>query len=200
MKNAAFIRAAVPEPFRILGKKLTPYTVGHEILFQKWDVAYSVEHPSEPNFSDLILGVFICSRTFSECVRDLQSPFASARLWAWGKWCGRFDIDEKSALFSKYIQFEIPKLIPKPGNGRLKTPWILGILTALQFECGMKSEEALNEPLALALWKIIGHRDAQGMIDIWDESTDANIEEGKKLLDEIMSGKIDFSKGRPCYN
>ena len=83
--NAAFLTAAIPEPFTILGRNLKPFSLGHELLFQRFGVNFSVESKDAPRYEDLILGVLLCSQEFDQALLSLQSRGLPHRIkfWAW---------------------------------------------------------------------------------------------------------------------
>jgi hypothetical protein len=161
MKGTAFLKAAVPDPARILGVRLKPFSVGHNILLQREGCALVDGRPGQ--FSDLILGVSICSRTFEEAVAFLSNPLRSA---LWLKWWGfkvwlavRFggkNLAESAGNFLAYVRDGSSSPTPMQkdeGGSELHLPITALVLTTLQSRCGYSLSEAMNCPWGLALWQ-----------------------------------------------
>jgi hypothetical protein len=193
MKDAAFSRAAVPEPYRILGKQLLPFLLGHEILFQRFGVAYSVEAPSEPSFPDLIMGVLICSRKPEQMLKSMRRRSFPIKMRIWGKICGRFDMFEKFELFKNYMNEgrEIPQLWPKAGEEvRVsKTSFAETLYSMLRVKNGLSHNEAMNTELWPLLRGIVANAEINGKADIKGAGDDEVISEGLKFLEEVLAGK-----------
>jgi hypothetical protein len=50
----------------ILGLELRPFCLGHYFLMEKYKCAFISEVGGEVGFSDLLIGLLICSRTYEE--------------------------------------------------------------------------------------------------------------------------------------
>jgi hypothetical protein len=192
MKDAAFTRAAVPEPYRILGRRMLPFFLGHEILFQRFNVAWSIENPGVPEYPDLIMGVLICSRPPEQMLTEMKSRWFPLRLWAWGKICGAFDPFAKARLFRDYMREgrDIPQIWDKTGNARVqKTSMAEALYSMLRIQRGKSHTEAMNTELWPLLRSIVADAEARGAVDIRDDSDDLTAAEGLKFLEEVRAGQ-----------
>jgi hypothetical protein len=192
MKDAAFSRAAIPEPYRILGKKILPFKLGHEILFQRFDIAYSVENPSEPGFSDLVMGVLICSSKPEQFIESMKSRLFPLKMWLWGKICGRFDMFEKFRLFTDYMNEgrDIPQLWPNGEGEKIqKTSMAETLYSSLRVKNGLSHDEAMNTELWPLIRALVADAELNGKVDIKKVDDKEVIAEGMKFLQEVLAGK-----------
>lgn len=194
MKNAAFTRAAVPEPYRILGRRMLPFLLGHEILFQRFNIAFSIEQPGdEPGFPDLIMGTLICSREPKQMLSEMRSRWFPLKLLAWGKICGRFDIFEKMRLFCDYMKEgrELPEVWDKGETPKIqKTSLVESLYAMLRVQKGLSHDEAMNTELWPLLRGLVADAEARGKVDIKDAETDAaTCAAGLEFLEELLAGK-----------
>lgn len=172
--NAAFLTAAIPEPFTILGRNLKPFSLGHELLFQRFGVNFSVESKDAPRYEDLILGVLLCSQEFDQALLSLQSRWLPLRLKLWAWRCGKFDVAKKMRLFHDYIS-EATKLpeyrqLREEGDP-IKTgaPFVQTLKIYLMEKFGLNSAEALDTPYSLAVWDYFTSQENAGAIHIVTE-------------------------------
>jgi hypothetical protein len=171
--TAAYFSAAIPEPYRILGLKLKPLSLGRYRLMRRFDVAFVSEESVMAKVGDLILGVLICSMRCDEFLafldsndfrRDIAkwmakaSPLAFLGCLPWvGKWFARrngFDLIEKILLFKRYIEVhsEVPKYWDLDGSGTESgAHWSHGIEVVLRGELGWSKEEIDEAPLSKAI-------------------------------------------------
>ena len=85
--------AALPEPFTILGQRLTPFSLGHLLLLRRFDNAFVIPG-GVPTIDDLAFAVFVCSQTFEEATEAIAEPDVHKRIEEWGRNLGHFDLDE----------------------------------------------------------------------------------------------------------
>ncbi len=172
--DAAYLRAAHPEPFTILGKRLKPFCLGHEILFQRFGNRFSVESNEAPRIEDCLTGVFICSQPYHNeaSLEGFKIPMR-ARLVA--KFFGPLYIANAFDLFSRYIaaHTEIPDFYSKGDSDskeEVGTPTVQAVKVSLMSNLGLSEDEALNVPFSLAFWNHLSWAEAQGGIQIIDEA------------------------------
>lgn len=172
--QSSFLRALVPEPYTVLGRKLKPFSIGHEILLERFGSHYALTSEKAPGYSDLILSVFICSRTFEECLSDLAHKRCGLRLRAWGWYCGSFDVWEAKRFFARYIaehatwpkKFWVEKDISSKRSG---APFVQALKVRLQKDMGYSESEALNAPYSVALWNYMTALENSGVIRLFSE-------------------------------
>lgn len=149
--SAADFKAAIPEPYQILGLRLLPLSVGRYRLLNRFNCAFVSETDTTAQIGDLILGVLICSMRCDEFVAFYESKHFSKTIskWAqkigatppwfmrgkWGKWVSlsfagkwwrrnhSFNFVEKMQLFKNYINEAqaIPEYQPTDSGNRRST-------------------------------------------------------------------------------
>jgi len=171
--SAAYFKAAIPEPFQILGLKLKPLSLGRYRLMRRFDVAFVLEESVMAKVGDLILGVLICSMRCDEFLAFLESPNFRHDIAKWmakasplaklgclpwiGKWFARrngFDVIEKILLFRRYIEAhsEVPKYWDSDESGNESgAHWSHGMEIVLRGELGWTQEEIEEQPLSKAI-------------------------------------------------
>lgn len=177
----SYLEAAVPEPFTVLGRKLLPFSVGHQILLEKFGSSYALGYTEAPGYSDLILSVFICSHTFEENLKQLKSRHLSLRLKLWGWYCGKFDVIEAMLFFRKYLDAHTnwPKrfwIERGTGGSSSGSPFIQSLKVRLQKDLGYSEAEALNAPYQMALWNYLTNLENQGVIRLFSDRDEAMLE------------------------
>lgn len=185
--DAAYLKAAHPRPFRIFGKKLMPFSLGHELLFQKFGNKFSIESKEDPSIHDLMTGVFLCSRPYSPDVslEDFKIPFA-ARFWGWI--LGRAYINRAYSAFAEYIaeHTEIPEFYakdsPKQNTG---TPTIHAVKISLEEHLHRPTMEAWNTSFSLAFWDHLAWLESQGAIQIVDEADRKRQAHAKAMAEKV---------------
>jgi hypothetical protein len=126
-----FFASAYPEPYRVLGVRLRPFSLGHYLKLSRLGCAFVSEKTETASLSDLLLGVIVCSMPTT--IDQEQDPFWNwlerrtggvrwylYRFWqrlrrkpvatpaefdcfVWGKQIGEVDLPEKAGLFSSYM-------------------------------------------------------------------------------------------------
>lgn len=171
----------MPEPFTVLGRKLKPFSIGHEILLQRFDCNYSLMAQKAPGYADLILAVFICSRTFEEALEALQSRSLRIQMRAWGWYCGRFDYPEARSFFQRYLvaHTQWPKrfwFLQQSKGGEPGAPFVQSLKVRLQKDLGYTESGALNAPYAVALWNYLTHLENSGAIRLFNDRDAAMVD------------------------
>jgi hypothetical protein len=190
--DAAYLKAAHPEPYTILGKKLKPFCLGHEILFQRFGNKFSVECSEDPSLVDLLTGVFICSQPYTHAV-SLDNFAIPIRVRLFGKLMGYAYLKKAAESFARYIadHTEIPHFdVDERGGGdedveeHLGTPSLQAVKISLMANLGLSEMEALNTPFSLAFWNHLSFCEYKRALTILD----AKAVEREKALDEAWAG------------
>ena len=159
MKDTAYFLAAVPEPVRCLGRRLKPFSVGHQIILQRFESAFVCG--ATPTFEDLIFGIAICSRSYPGALRFLDSPLSSIwlRWWGFKIWIavlGGLNLAKSGAVFAAYVQsgstYPCVKFKESKNIHEIRVPLVATVKTFL-IRCGHSEAEALAKPYGLALWE-----------------------------------------------
>lgn len=82
--SAADFTAAIPEPYRILGIRLLPLSIGRYRLLKRFHCAFVAEETISATIGDLILGVLISSMRCDEFLAFYESDkcFRDIRRWS----------------------------------------------------------------------------------------------------------------------
>jgi hypothetical protein len=185
--TAAFQQAALPEPFKVLGKDLAPYTLGHDILLGLFESSFcrGVSLPQESPFryallaDDLPISVWVCSHAhYSDVYEKLQSPEIRDELKKWGKSCGEFDVPAACITFERYLKDNTQEpgyWVEDAGRGRggSSVPFSHYLKVVLMREFGLKEHEALDTPYAQALWNYLTILEGQGRIRFMSDDDSA---------------------------
>ena len=197
--DAAYLEAATPRPFTVLAKKLKPFCLGHELLFQRFGNRFSIESKEEPRIEDLLTGVFVCAEPYRVGITlDNFSIPIRARLFT--KMMGPSYIGRAFKLFSDYIAIntQIPEFFSKDSGTRDRTgsPTIQSVKVSLMSNLGLSEGEALNTPFSLAFWNHLTWAEAQGSIQIVDDAWRAEIKEAQASEAQVreMANKL-FPRG-----
>lgn len=150
-----------------------PFSLGHEILLQRFKNGFSIENPGKPTHADLILGVFICSRKYTRTpsLDGFRIPFRARIL----KWCfGKRYLDGSFARFAAYVADgsfiqEFDPLGEERESGPTGTPTVQAVKISLMSNLGMTEDQALNMPFSLAFFDHLSWLEGQGIIQIIDE-------------------------------
>jgi hypothetical protein len=171
--DAAYLKAAHPEPFRILGKDLKPFCMGHELLLQRFKNRFSIESEDQPDESDLIIAVYICSHQY-EPGFSLDNFRIWPRAWVYGKTLGQRFMLSAMLRFHQYIEAhtEIPEYYIQgdPEERTVGAPTIQAVKVARLKNSSATELDILNEPFSKVFWDHLTWLEGQGQIQIVDEA------------------------------
>lgn len=152
--EAAFLTAAMPEPFILCGQKLRPFSLGHYWLFRRHGLAFFTDRT--PEVWDLVLGIAICSGSFEDGLIYFQNPDSNAEIEAFTeKIIQEVSIEEKISDFSRYLKaaLEFPDFYPANDDGEtLTAPWIQTVRIALMLKLHLPENVVMNQPLTKTIW------------------------------------------------
>lgn len=161
----AYYLACVPEPYRILGLRLRPFSLGHYLLLQKFNCAY-VQDEVEPRHADLTLGCLVCSMRFAEFIEFIEQKNFLHQVKKWGKRIGVYRFAEKSAMFTAYLQASLREpdyICTQPTDGA-EGDWTHNLKTTLVTRLGYTDTEALDMPLTKALSEYYKLAESEGIL------------------------------------
>jgi hypothetical protein len=199
----SYARKAIPEPYTILGLRLKPFSLGHYILLDRYEVNFAsreyhnlftaTDNPKRPitGFEDFLLAVCICSMTYEEFttfINDGDAFFKYFRDWGTAvhkqiKKDKDFDLLYRINLFKKYMKegTEVPSYWEEDAKGSSSGGhWIQAVLLTLTSECGYTQTEALNCPFSKALYDYLKVCERNGALTLYTEEELASEEQVKK--------------------
>lgn len=153
-----FSRVAVPEAWTILGLRLLPFSIGHWIILDALESPFSPSDPSPATEQELVAAVWACSNTYESAVSWFNSPWLPFRLWLWRKQRGRCDMQAKASMFRDYITAAVsglPEAWGEDGKEHQRArgiPFPQSLKVSMMSNMGMSASQALNYPVAMAVW------------------------------------------------
>lgn len=188
-----YLQAAFPERFRLLGRPLRPFSLGHLHLLRWLGNAY-VQADGKPGPGDLIQGVFVCSRSYEDALAALEAPGLQLRLRLWGWSCGkRFSMSEKMRVFGRYIEegSQPPDLHENDGDGRHPgAPLIQRVRVRLMTQFGMSYSAAMNYPWRLALHDYFAGYEMEERAKLLNKDEAETVDEHEKLWAQLDIAQI----------
>ncbi len=180
--SAAYVQAAIPEPFRILGLKLKPFSFGHYLILKRFDCAFVSEVQASATRDDLIFCVLVCSMSHDEFLKFIERKDIIKQIRKWGRRIGWFDLKEKALLLQQYIdqgtqqpKFWILKEDDKPGGAH----WSQVIATTLRGKVGYTRDDLMNCPLTQAFSDFYKHAEECGVIRLMTEAEAEAVKESE---------------------
>lgn len=171
--DAAYLRAAHPPPFRILGRDLHCFGMGHELLFQRFENRFSLESKEQPGVEDLLKAVHLCSKPYSRN-SSLDDFSISLRARLWKRVFGAKYLASAIIRFHQYIEAhtEIPEFYTKgdPQERACGAPTIQAVKVARLANSTLTEDQILNLPFSLAFWDHLTWMEGQGFIQIVDDA------------------------------
>lgn len=187
-----YAQAAIPEPYRILGLRLRPFSLGHWLLMQRFDCA--LIGGGKPEHSDMLLGVLICSMRYQEFLAFIEQKDFQKQVIKWGKRNNLLELDEKSELFGRYLTDSLsePAYIELRPGGDGAGDWAQNLKITLMTRLGYSEGEVLDMPLSKALADYYKLAESDGFLrlltaeDLADQK--ANDEAMAKLGEALCPG------------
>ena len=200
--EAAYFKAAIPEPFRILGLTLKPLSLGRYILLRRFGCAFVADESASAGVPDLLLGLVICSMRVDEFLDGMEMDSLSGDVQRWGSkicphaWVGllpvvgkhwraryAFDVVQKMGLFKRYIDegSVLPKYWEGEGESRASgAHWSQCVEVILRGELGWTREEINEAPLTKALSDYFKFAENQGLVQLMTAGEVAMVEAAEK--------------------
>lgn len=190
---ASYATAALPEPFRILGLRLRPFSLGHYLLLQRFGCACLNEpEPGAPPAviprADLILGVLICSMRHQEFLQFIEQKNFTREVRRWGQRAGLFELQPKSDLFRQYLAASLtePDYIPlRPGDDT--GDWAQSLKLTLVTRLNHSEAEALDMPLSQALADYFKLAENEGLLRLLTPEDRAMAEANSAALAQLAA-------------
>lgn len=184
--SASYLKAAIPEPHRILGQRLKPFSLGHYLILSRFDSPFVSDEPNKVAVSkdDLIFAVLVCAHEYEEFFDFINSPKHQAVIRRWGKAVGPFELVPKINAFWQYFLegTRLPKFweeangTPRPSG----THWSQAILVAITSRVGYTQHQALNQPFAKTVSDYLRFCETEGAVRLMTPEEIAMIEAQEK--------------------
>ncbi len=196
MSADQFFRAAIPEPFTVLGLKLRPFSAGHIILLHRIESAFVIGGPQL--LPDLISSVFLCSLNFRDGWDSLDNRAVDKFMRKWQRKIGHFDFLDKCKLFARYIAegSEEPGWQSPEGGGTIDAPKVQVVRCALLSKTNITEAEFLDRPWGLSLWDYYTLYALEGAVTLLDKSKVLAARDAAIRVAEILKAR----RGAPCQN
>lgn len=166
--SQSIFAAAAPEPFRILGLRLRPFSLGHYVILRRHACAFVADESQSVTREDLIFACLVCSMRFDEFNEWILGCNILDEIKAWGRKIGLFDLKEKSALFQRYLlsHSEVPAYwIERENDGAVSgAHWAHTVFVCLTADLHFSRAEAWDIPLSEALLHFYKHAENNGAI------------------------------------
>lgn len=205
--QAAFQQAALPEPFKVLGKHLYPYTIGHDILLTLFESCFAIDYSGIPPgdgpleavrvWNDLLISIWVCSHeSHRDVIDELASPKLGKKLRKWGKKCGKFDADDALTHFKKYLAAHTVEPDywienPKSNGGRPSgIPFSQFLKVAMRREFGMSEDDALDTPFCQANFNYLTLLESNGKIRFMSDAEKSAVDSANDPKVEKMLAKM----------
>ncbi len=173
MHEHALSRAALPASARCLGRKLRPYSIGHELWLLRQSNSVLRGSPD-----DLTAAVLICSLSWDELQNRDSRRWLALDLALWG-WCIRkmkMDRAKELQKFLSYrdeglLEFQISKKPRSDSAPSLRlpgSPFILRLQQWLMSHLRKTEAEAWDYPVGLAKMRWACHWEQEGGLDVYN--------------------------------
>lgn len=159
----------LPLPYRVLGQRLLPLTIGHMLILDRLDI-WDVRSPE-----NLILAVTVCSQPAEDYERFFTSWRAVlARLWtrkARRILSDPVQFEERARLFREYIEenTEWPEYTSSSDTGSDSIiPFAQSLRVTMISKLGYRPEDVNGTPYKQAVWDYLTYCEQEGGITISD--------------------------------
>lgn len=203
----AFLKAIVPDVTVCMGVRLLPFSIGHSLLLERLDSPFfSYSDSVRPTYESLLEAVAVCSRTFEDGQKLLNSKKARRKILAPHRrrsWYGFRDVrwlPSANVMYSHiYKSVLSPKVYKKNDEAEAGimavSPRVALLLVCMMNQLKMGFSEAVNFPMAAAHWLAATLAENSGKAGIVDPEF---LQESKKnealVRDRIAKGEFDFLK------
>lgn len=197
--DAAYFKAAIPNPCVIFGVRLLPLSIGRYRLLKRFDCAFVSAGEETASFGDLALGIIICSMPVREFLELIDEPKKFMRqMKRFGRRIRkemrhdrRFNLLSKYGLFQQFLSenSQCPKywIETEDEAGGDASHWSHNLEITLR-SIGYTSQEIEEGPLSKALADYFKHAENKGAIRLMTEAEIAQGEANEKLFASLMKG------------
>lgn len=206
MISGDIINALVPLPFQVLGRKLKPFSIGHLVLLVWQESPFAkmlAGKRAKVTKLDLANAVFICSRSFEQCLEDLDKTEIIEELAQWGNDTADADFKERLHLFCQYLKhyYHWFDYWADGEPGVSSVPNVIWVLHTLQTSCGYSFEQAINTPFnrATLFYLVQAERESAGAIRLRTDDSRRADRQARAAADAfdklVREGKVKLPHG-----
>lgn len=193
--------AILPKRFTVLGQTLEPFTLGHALLLTRLGSPYApFGDPSAPNahplpaeegrgegkgtdqlaerIGDLVLAIWVCAQPWRHAEKHLASRRTRLLLRAWQWQLTSHRLIRAAAFFHAYLVESTrgPRTFTKDTDNALRSPTLAVVRVMLANAFGLTPDEAMDVPLAAALWDLACYHELKGSVELVDPIRAAALE------------------------
>lgn len=212
LNEQAFLAAAFPEPFRMLGCELRPFAVGHRMLLARLGNRL-VTGSERPGVFDLLQALFVCTRDWNSANRKVRTRAFNRWLWRirLRLWLRRLlvrlgilpiasaSVDAFISAFADYLRAHSigPEMAPTSEEGAREpgTPAVQFIVVSLVAYLNHTPDEAMNEIWGRALHDVFAYWELEGRAHLVSEEEREAHQEHLQLLKELNDKLVEIEKG-----
>lgn len=168
-----YANSIVPDRSFVLGHRLEPFTLGHAHLLDLCESPFL--RGGSPALGDLVLAVELCRVTWTKAKEALQYPGLARRVEKLGKRYARKRLGYEADEITEFIAYlseatNGPKFwVKSQGESTASgVSWLQSLKVTLM-KAGRTQAEAMNTPLAEALWDFAAYWEQEGALTIQSE-------------------------------
>lgn len=203
-----YLNAVIPTPHRIMGVRLEPFSIGHQMLLQRFGSPFVMEGRA-PELGDLCFAVWVCSRGWGTALSELDSKHFK-RSFKWLNFkarLGKHYLPIRIHNFNEYLK-EAHNNAPevwrdsKKSGGKCKAPFLQMLKLNLMVNFHKSEADAMNTPFSLAVWDYLAYGETQGALEFVDEKDKAIQAEAKRVTEDDIKKLFPhhFEGGEPRRN
>lgn len=181
-----YSNAILPDRSFVLGHRLEPFTLGHAHLLDLCESPFL--RGGSPALGDLVLAVELCRVSYSKAMEALRYPGMAKRLAKLGKRYTRrqlgYEVDELTEFIAYLAEATNGPKFWVTNEGESKpsgVSWLQSLKVTLM-KAGRTQAEAMNTPLAEALWDFAAYWEQEGALQIQSEGE-------SELLDMVKAAQ-----------
>lgn len=214
MLNETFLDAHLPEPFRILGLTLKPFSLGHITILKRIESPYITGEASEFLPADLTAAVLICAHDWEGGKALLNQRNLAFEVFKWMRRLNRphslwkrlfgprekIDWPEKAKLFQRYLEqgLDTPEYSYDAERSRgVNAPVEHQVRVALMAGMHLSEDEVMNRPWRLSMSDFLLLRALDGQIDFVDSSELRAAQEKANAIAEKLKQRSANGKESP---